>query len=101
MTTQIKTPKDYQWKYQGQNPLERLHDGEPYFFIRAQDSLASEAVQAYADLLKREQSKALDAGNVELSDSLLKQALGVLAMANSFLDWQQDHIELVKKPRVR
>ena len=32
-------------KYTGKNPLEKLHDGEPYFFLRAQDRLAPDAVR--------------------------------------------------------
>ena len=85
-------------KYQGVNPLEKLHPYEPYFFIRAQDKLASEAVQAYADLLKRESERALAAGNQELSDRLLRSSLGVLKVVNTIMDWQDRHPSLVKTP---
>ena len=35
-------------KYENTNPLEKLHAGEPYFFLRSQDKLAPQAVIAYA-----------------------------------------------------
>lgn len=94
----MTTPKDFTMKYQGTNPLEKLRDGEPYFFIRARDKLASEAVQAYADLVQREANRAFADGNEELSDRLRKQALGVLRVAHIFLDWQNDNLQFVKIP---
>ena len=92
------TPRDYTMKYQGKNPLEKLRDGEPYFFIRAQDSLSSESVQHYASLLKRESDKAYATNEDERGAELLKQSLGVLRVASIFQDWQQDHSEFVKLP---
>jgi hypothetical protein len=100
MSEAQSTPRDYKWKYQGQNPIERLHDGEPYFFIRAQDSLSGKAVSAYADLLKEAADNAR-AYSDSLADNILKQALAVQAMANDFLDWQIDNPTLVKEPRKR
>jgi len=94
----MTTPRDYTLKYQGKNPLEKLRDGEPYFFIRAQDSLSSESVQHYASLLKRESDKAYAANEDERGAELLKQSLGVLRVANIFQDWQHDHSEFVKLP---
>jgi len=38
-------------KYENTNPLSKLHDGEPYFFLRAQDKIAPKAVRKYAKLL--------------------------------------------------
>lgn len=35
-------------KYENTNPLEKLHAGEPYFFLRAQDIHAPYAVHEYA-----------------------------------------------------
>lgn len=94
----MTTPRDYTFKYQGTNPLEKLRDGEPYFFIRAQDKLGPEAVQAYADLLQREANRAFGEGKEELSDTLRKQALGVLRVASVFMDWQHDNQQFVKIP---
>lgn len=37
-------------KYEGIDPRSKLHPGEPYFFIRAQDVFAPAAVQAYATM---------------------------------------------------
>jgi hypothetical protein len=92
------TPRDYTMKYQGKNPLEKLHEGEPYFFIRAQDALSSESVQHYASLLKRESDKAYQSGEDAKGAELLKQSIGVLRVGSMFQDWQSDHPELVKLP---
>ncbi len=92
------TPRDYTMKYQGKNPLEKLRDGEPYFFVRAQDKLGPEAVQAYADLLKRESDKAYRDNDDARAGELLKQALGVLRVAHIFADWQADNQQFVKMP---
>jgi len=92
------TPKDYAFKYDKVNPFSKLHEGEPWFFIRAQDRLASEAVQAYADLLKRESDKAYRDGDEELSKRLLKQSLGIYHVIDAISDWQADHADLVKTP---
>lgn len=35
-------------KYNNINPLEKLHEGEPYFFLRSQDQCAPAAVTHYA-----------------------------------------------------
>ena len=94
----MSTTRDYIFKYRNVNPLEKLRDGEPYFFLRAQDKLSPEAVEAYSNLLKRESDKARSEGNGELADSLLKQALGVLAVVNKFMDWQDDNAQYVKMP---
>lgn len=90
--------RDYVNKYEGVNPLERLHAGEPFFFIRAQDKLGPEAVQAYAHLLKRESERAFRDGNEELSNELLKQSLAVLHVSSGFNDWQVENPEKVKTP---
>jgi hypothetical protein len=36
-------------KYENTNPLEKLHAGEPYFFLRAQDMHSTYAVRQYAE----------------------------------------------------
>ncbi len=88
-----KTPK-----YAGINPLERLHPGEPYFFIRAQDKLSVDAVTEYSYLLRREANKAAVRDEYDLSDSLNKQADEVLEYAEKFRDWQRENNDLVKLP---
>lgn len=97
MSDKKTTPRDYTMKYQGKNPLEKLHPGEPYFFIRAQDSLSSESVQHYASLLKRESDKAYRLDDDAKGAELLKQSLGVLRVAEIFQDWQVGNA-LVKLP---
>ena len=97
----MKTTRDYKWKYRGQNPLERLHEGEPYFFLRGQDSLTPKAMQFYAELLNEESTKAAGRNEMALANNLMKQALAVLRMAGEIVDWQSDHMELVKQPRIR
>ncbi len=85
-------------KYEGINPLTKLHPGEPYFFLRAQDVLAEEIVAAYSHRLQREADKALASGNEELSDRLMQDAIQVIGIAHKFLDWQQDNPDKVKLP---
>ncbi len=85
-------------KYEGINPLERLHPNEPWFFIRAQDKLSVDAVIEYSHLLRRESNRAMLRNDYDLSDSLNKQAEEVLAFAQTFVDWQQNNSDLVKLP---
>jgi len=92
------TPRDYTFKYNSKNPFDKLHDDEPWFFIRAQDKLSVDAVRHYAHLLKKESEQAFRDGDEARSNELLKQSLGVLRVASTFNDWQSDHKELVKLP---
>ena len=85
-------------KYEGINPLERLHPGEPYFFIRAQDRLSVAAVIEYSHLLRHESVNTSLRGDYDLSDSLSKQADEVLEFAQKFKDWQENNSDLVKYP---
>lgn len=89
----MKTPK-----YQGINPLERLHKGEPWFFIRAQDRLSVAAVIEYSHLLRYASTNAALGNDQYLSDSLKKQADEVLSYAQNFKDWQRDNPDKVKYP---
>lgn len=66
------------FKYEGTNPLEKLHPGEPWFFIRAQDVFSPAAVQAYASISG--QQKALH------------------PMIEAFVAWQKENPSLVKIP---
>ena len=88
-----KTPK-----YAGQNPLERLHEGEPFFFIRAQDKLSTEIVMEYSRLLERESWKARSDGDEALARSLSDQSTQVAQYAHRFMDWQEENPEFVKLP---
>ena len=58
-------------KYDGKNPLEKLHDGEPYFFLRAQDRLAPDAVREYSSQLMRN-------GDYDGADECMKVAIRML-----------------------
>ena len=89
----MKTPK-----YQGINPLERLHPNEPWFFVRGQDRLSVAAVIEYSHLLRHESVNASLRGDHDLSDSLSKQADEVLEFARMFKDWQENNSDLVKYP---
>lgn len=84
-------------KYEHVNPLTKLHDGEPYFFIRAQDKLAVEAVRCYSHLLADESSKH-SGTNEELANRLMKDAIQILGFARRIDDWQQANPKLVKVP---
>jgi len=88
-----KTPK-----YAGINPLERLHEGEPYFFIRAQDKLSISAVLGYSELLQREADKAYQSGDIRQWESLSDQSAQVANYSRQFLEWQRAHPEFVKLP---
>ena len=71
-------------KYENTNPLEKLHPGEPYFFLRAQDALAPKAVAEYAEILK-------DNGDEEGFRECLAFAAGMAA-------WQDANPDKVKMP---
>jgi len=96
----MSTPKDYAFKYDVRqvDPLSKLREGEPWFFLRAQDRLSGKTLQCYADLLKQESEAAAARGESQLADELLKQALGMIKVCNAFLDWQLANPELVKLP---
>lgn len=65
-------------KYAGINPLEKLHPGEPFFLIRAQDVYSPAAVQAYATI----------SGQHHLIHPVVQE----------FLDWQKANPDKVKQP---
>jgi len=85
-------------KYEGINPLERLHPNEPWFFIRAQDKLSVEIVMEYSRLLEGESWKARGRGDEALARSLSDQSTQVAQAAHKFLDWQEDNPDKVKLP---
>ena len=65
-------------KYDGINPLEKLHPGEPYFLIRAQDVFSPAAVQAYATISQQRKS--------------------LHTVIDAFLAWQKANPDKVKVP---
>lgn len=84
-------------KYKDVNPLEKLRDGEIYFFLRAQDRIAPRAVAYYADLLKAEADRLIDS-DPRKSKQLYKGALECLRLSGKMLDWQMDNDQFVKLP---
>jgi len=71
-------------KYKNKNPLEKLHEGEPYFFIRAQDKHSVRIVREYAKMLK-------NTGDIE-------GYKGVLDFSDNMVDWQEANQDKVKLP---
>ena len=84
-------------KYENENPLSKLHEEEPYFFIRAQDQLSVDAVRAYAELLEQRASD-LSVTDAMRSRNLAHQAFEVGKFAEEFLRWQELNPALVKLP---
>jgi hypothetical protein len=60
------------------NILSKLHPGEPYFVIRAQDKFAPAAIQSYATLT----------GNQKSCHEIIEKVLS----------WQKSHPDKVKTP---
>lgn len=91
-------------KYEGVNPFEKLHPGEPWFFLRAQDQLSVAAVRQYAVLLHNvaDQVSASETLSEEeamkLALSLEDQAAQVSEFASEFAAWQQANPDKVKLP---
>ncbi len=85
-------------KYADINPLTKLHPGEPYFFIRAQDLLSFDMVAEYAHLLTKAAGHAIRNGDDNLAQSLGEQAAQVAIYALEFLDWQRDNPDKAKLP---
>ena len=71
-------------KYQNVNPLEKLHPGEPWFFIRAQDIHAAATIQSYASMLN--------------ASGDTKGAREVYAIAGTVSQWQIANPDKVKLP---
>ena len=71
-------------KYQDVNPLEKLHPGEPFFFIRAQDIHSPAIIGVYASMLNTNGDKL--------------GSLQVDALRESVTTWQRANQHLVKHP---
>jgi hypothetical protein len=65
-------------KYQGTNPIEKLHPGEPFFLIRAQDVFSPAAVMAYGNISNQQED--------------------CHEIVERFLAWQKEHPDKVKRP---
>lgn len=85
-------------KYEGSNPLAKLHLDEPYFFIRAQDALAVKAVLAYANLLGAASVNHAEKIDFQTAKRLIHQELEVKSIAQAIEDWQALNPQLVKLP---
>lgn len=70
-------------KYEGINPIEKLHEGEPYFFLRAQDIHSTFAVRQYAEAVGVLNPKAKEE---------------CIAFANRMEKWQDENPDKVKQP---
>lgn len=85
-------------KYENENPLERLEAGEPYFFVRAKDTISVPLVDSYAGLLDAA-AAALEltpefADRAEVifkSQELRRNANDVRQVAQNFRNWQKSH----------
>ena len=71
-------------KYDNVNPLEKLHDGEPFFFVRAQDKFAPALIMAYAAMLAR-------TGDIAMTRDMHN-------LHRKFIQWQQENTGKVKHP---
>lgn len=117
---------EWRGKYTDVNPLEKLHEDEPWFFLRAQDATAPGAVEAYANALniaaeiQRQVSRKLHSMSLQadlrdktdkahrirksadeasdLADKLHAQALDCFTAAEAMRQWQIRNPELVKLP---
>lgn len=70
-------------KYEYINPLTKLHEGEPFFFLRAQDLLSTHAVRQYAEA-------------VAVTDPVGAQECR--EFADRMEKWQDENPTLVKLP---
>jgi hypothetical protein len=75
-------------KGKGEN---ELHDGEPYFRIRAQDALAPLAVEAWASFCEL-------AATATGVDNLYRQAREAREIAEDMRKWQTNNPEKTKWP---
>lgn len=91
-------------KYSDVNPFSKLHPGEPWFFLRAQDQLSVAAVKQYAVLLQNVADQVSEGENLseeeamKLSLSLEDQAAQVAEFAMQFREWQIANPDKVKLP---
>jgi hypothetical protein len=88
-------------KYGEGEPTAKLKPHEPYFFLRAQDALATEGLRGYAAALRHEArypAEGRESEKLVVSERLERQARDVDAIIAHFEAWQQNHPELVKLP---
>ena len=71
-------------KYQGINPFDKLHDGEPWFFLRAQDKHSLPMLRVYASLLSNDGDK--------------HGCKSIFNLIEEFEEWQKLHPDKIKTP---
>lgn len=84
-------------KYAWRPPVE-LREGEPWFFLRAQDRYSAHAVAGYAQGLIDAAIHAEERGDEELAEHLRSQAKLVSDVFDAFRQWQEENVDLVKTP---
>lgn len=77
---------------------DRLHKGEPVFYLRAQDLLAPHAVEAYAAALHFASLEQGSLGHHAEAARLARASADVYAFKHLMVDWQDEHSGLVKLP---
>jgi hypothetical protein len=106
-------PPDWKGKYRDVNPMDKLHEDEPFFFLRAQDITAPGAVEAYGQHLKnmaqtmRLQVEIAQEGDadedryaliMEQVELLERQSLDCYTCAEAMRIWQHRNPDLIKVP---
>lgn len=71
-------------KYDNIDPRSKLHDGEPFFFIRAQDALSTKLLVAYMALCR--------------DQGLMDNVISLENVYEEFVAWQQLNLDKVKLP---
>ena len=84
-------------KYTWRPPVE-LQEGEPWFFLRAQDRYSAHGVAGYAQGLVDAALYAEERGDEELATHLRSQAQRVSEVFEAFRAWQEGNVDLVKTP---
>lgn len=84
-------------KYAWRPPVE-LQEGEPWFFLRAQDRYSAHGVSGYAQGLMAGAIEAEERGDEELASHLRAQAQTVSNVFDAFREWQESNVDLVKTP---
>lgn len=81
-----------------QNPLDRLHPGEPWFLIRGQDRFAVGAVAGYAEGLALAAYELEERGDPEAAAHLHDMEGQVRQVVEGIRSWQDDNPDVVKTP---
>lgn len=84
-------------KYTWRPPVE-LRDGEPWFFLRGQDRYSPHGVAGYAQGLLAAATEADERGDTDRAAELRQLVESVRAAYSSFIEWQEENVDLVKTP---